>query len=168
MNWPPLFDKASPVPPIVPVSPSPKPSLMRKRNPYQDDDVPVSVNIKMTAYMISAIESWKPSDFRLNLSLEHKIKSGEKLPYKNREVIGWFPTFQEAETNVIYNALDFYGGINDFAVIEGIPSGLYQKPRFYWYKFDENAGIYKACKNNDIDEEIGIKNFVKLFSPTIG
>lgn len=167
MDLPPLFDRVSPVPPISPISPSPKLNLMRKRNPYQEEDIPVSVNIKMTIYILSAIESWKPSDFRLNLSLKHRIESGEKLPYLNRETFGWFPTFQEAETNVIYNALDFYDGTNDFALIEGIPSGLYQKPRFYWYKFDETKGIYKACKNK-IEEETGIKNFMKLFPPIIG
>lgn len=60
----------------------------------------------------------------------------------DKRCVGYYSTFENAETAVLNNACDIWETCYDYVVIENVDEGLYQ--------YDQNAVWYKW---NDLDEK---------------
>lgn len=105
-------------------------------------------------FIVTSIESYSKEDFEKDQNLKNNIASGIKRPYKYSRALGWFPTFEEAEEEVVSNACDIWEYSYDYAIIEETPPGYYrsaplsntdssQGTVIYWYKFNEETRRYE-------------------------
>lgn len=81
-------------------------------------------------------------------------KNGEMV---DQRCVGYEDTYEDAEEIVKYNKYDICETIYNYAVIEAIPSGIYQydtEPQ--WFKYNEEAENYDKC-DTQIDDENAIK-----------
>ena len=64
----------------------------------------------------------------------------------DQRCVGYYDTYDEAEELLMANAYDFCETIYNYAVIEAIPSGVYQydtEPK--WFKYNELEDTYEKC-----------------------
>ena len=61
--------------------------------------------------------------------------------------VGYYSTFDKAESVVLHNAFDINETCYDYAVIENIPEGIYQYD-FHptWYKYQKLTDSYIKCE----------------------
>ena len=74
-------------------------------------------------YIVSAIQSRKcPS-------------TTYELPWEDLRPVGYFLTFDNAKKCILENWGDIHEDCYDYALIEGLPEGLYQDSNKYWYQW---------------------------------
>lgn len=69
--------------------------------------------------------------------------------------VGYVETFEEAEDIVLNNKYDIFEYTFDYAVIENVPSGIYQ--------YDQNPNWYKWNHDKECYEKIEKPDFAKGF-----
>ena len=81
----------------------------------------------------------------------------DKWGFERTRCVGYFETFEDAETRVINNVFDLYEeGYYPYAVIEDIKPGLYMSMDStpIYYKFSRELGKYEKISVDDLPEVV--------------
>ena len=78
-----------------------------------------------------------------------QLKDGEVVDHR---CVGYVDTFEEAEQIVTNNQCDIFEYCYNYAVIEAVPTGLYQydlEPKWYEVRFEGDYACYEPIEKPD-------------------